>query len=303
MGEAGYGTWRIDGPLPEPPVYGLLQAAAAPAAGVTIVPDVDDQGRERWLDGVTVYPYPPGPALAWDSCARGTAPLVTKDDGADVENPEFAAMTIYLAERCRSRKVWDQASFKARATTSLAAFEGGAVAREFMSGEVLPLSPHLADGNGSFPNGDTPTSPINGLALLEGEIGLSRQLGVIHMSPQLAIWLSNYHVLDLQGKILRTKVGTPVIPDAGYTEGASPAGHAAASPGQQWMYATGTIEVRRSEMFVTPERVDQALERGTGGASTGRPNTIVYRAERYYLVDWDTQVQAAVLVDLCSTEC
>jgi hypothetical protein len=56
-------------------------------------------------------------------------------------------------------------------------------------------------------------------------------------------------------------------------------------------------------MFVTPERVDQALERGTGGASTGRPNTIVYRAERYYLVDWDTQVQAAVLVDLCSTEC
>lgn len=303
MSEIGYGPLeRIDGPLPQAPQYGLLQAAANPSAGVTIVPDADAGGIERWLNGVEVWPYPPGPAFAWDACAPGTA-FVSKDDGADVTNPQFAAMTIYLPERCKARKVPDQQAFKARATTALTAVEGAAVAREFMTGDVLPLNPHLSDGNGSFPLGNTATSPVNGLSVLEDEVASSDQLGVIHMSPGLVTFLRAAYAIDDRNGILQTGNGIPVINDFGYAGGSTPTGHSAPASGQTWAYATGPIEIRRSEIFTTPDNVSQALERGTGGSDTGRPNTIVYRAERYYLVDWDTQLQSAVLIDLCRTAC
>lgn len=311
MSIVGYGPLeRIDGPLPSPPVYGLLQAAAAPAAGVTIVPDVDSQGIERWMNGVEVFPYPAGPAVAWNACAPGTF-FIPKDDGAaDVANPQFGAFTVYLAERCKTYKVWDDAQFKQRAMIAFEAIESAAVAREFMSGRAMPLNPHLADGNGAFPNGATPTSPQNALALLEGEIAKSGQLGVIHMSPQMINVLANYHVLDAKTGVQRTMSGNVIVPDPGYgidvASGTpvNPTGKTGAGGTKEWIYATGTLEVRRTELFVTPDTAAEAIDRGTGrGAEVGRPNTYIYRAERYYLIDWDTQVQAAVLADRCSTTC
>src|SRR5579864_1225244 len=99
-GTIGYGPLqRIDGPLPVPAVYGLLPAAAAPAAGVRIVVDVDQSptdlndlsstgetmdaalarlkregiipasaGDYRWLNGAEVYPYPPGQPSLYSTC-------------------------------------------------------------------------------------------------------------------------------------------------------------------------------------------------------------------------------------------
>jgi hypothetical protein len=93
-----------------------------------------------------------------------------------------------------------------------------------------------------------------------------------------------------------------VVPDFGYAPGADPVGHAAAGATEEWAYATGPIDIRRSEMFTLPERVDQALDRSVG-ATNGSPNTITYRAERYYLPIWDTAVQAAVLIDRCLATC
>lgn len=302
MTQVGYGPLeRVDGPLPVAAPYGLLQAGAAPASGVHLVTEPDD----RWMNGVNVYPYLPDVAQAWDACAPGTS-FVSKDSGSDVETPEFGALTIYIAERCASRKVWDQDEFKARAALVLDTVQGSGLAQEFLTGAVLPENPHLSDGNGTFPNGNSVTSVVNALALLEGEIAKSHRLGNIHMSPMAATFLRNYYVIDDRGGVLRTINGNIVIPDFGYVVDASlqnPTGRPVATGTQEWMYATGAIDIRQSNMFTTPDNVAQALERGTGGADTGRPNTIVYRAERYFLVDWDTQVQAAVLADRCSTTC
>lgn len=294
---------RIDGPPPIAPPYGLLQAAAAPAAGVRIVDDVDERGTERWMNGVEVYPYPPDLTDVHDPCAPGSV-AASKGFGADLKHPEFGALTLWLAETCTASHVPSQEEYRARVVAAFSAVESAGVAHELLSGARIPANPHLADGNGTFPNADTVTSAINGLALLEGEIAKSGKLGLIHCSPMVATVLAAGRVVDdKKTGVLRTINGIPVIPDFGYViAGASPTGHTHASGTKEWMYATGPIDVRRSELFTMPETVAEALDRGLG-ATNGNANAITYRAERYYLVDWDTEIQAAVLIDRCQAGC
>lgn len=341
-GQIGFGPlYRVDGPLPLPPVYGLLQAMAAPAAGVRLVIDKDDYDVEgvdissmpgmsiddaiaelkragsipesagdlRWLNGVAVYPYPPGAASDFNQCGSGTD--TTKDFGLDLDQPMFNAITVYLAETCASYKVPSQAEFKARAVTALNAVQSSGVARNLLTGEACDAgAPFLADGSGSFPNGNAATSPINGLSILEQEIGLTGKLGLIHCSPGMVNFLAGRFQIDNKTGVLRTFTGNVVIPDAGYARDpsnagyGSPEGRTPSSGTEEWMYATGPIDIRLSEMFVIPDDVEQALDRGTpNGATTGRPNRITYRAERHALASWDTELQSAVLVDKCFTTC
>lgn len=310
----------IDGPPPIAPLYGLLQAAAAPAGGVRFVVDTESgptdeetaralgliegmrAGGERWLNGVEVYPYPPDLADVHDPCAAGSIQQ-PKGHGSDLKHPQFGAMTIWIAETCTAYNVPSQEEYKARAVAALEAVQSAGVAHELLTGARMPLNPHLSDGNGTFPNGDAATGVGYGLALLEAEIAKSGRQGLIHCSPQVATIARERFALDNKSGVIRTINGIVVIPDFGYVNGASPHGHPAATGTKEWMYATGPIDVRRSETFVLPGDVAEAMDRGTGGASSGRPNSITYLAERYYLADWDTEVQAAVLVDRCQTTC
>lgn len=312
MAVTGFGPLDfIDGPLPIRPEYGLLQAAEAPAAGVQIIPDVDARNVERWLNGVAMYPYSLGQAQTFIGCGVGSDED-EKDFGVDLVQPEFLPMTVYLSETCTSYKVWDQDAFKKRATLSLEAIKGAAVAYEFMTGAKLGTlaepPPFLADGNGTFPNDDTPASVVFGLSLLEQEIVASGKQGVIHCSPMMATTLlgRGFALVDKTG-VIRTINGIVVIPDFGYGQAAiahsAPPGRTTPNNSQEWAYATGPIEIRESEMFVLPDNVAEALDRGSGAATEGRPNSITYRAEQYFLVAWDLEVQGAVLVDRCQDEC
>lgn len=295
MSIIGYGPIaRIDGPPPLPPVYGLVQAAEAPASGVRLVTDLDAEQVERWLAGVEVYPYPVDVGDTFNQCAPGSE-AVPKGKGTRPPRPEFAPITVYLPETCTTRGVWDQAEFRARAMMALAAIEGAVVAHEFLTGERMKLQPFLSDGTGTFPNGDTPTSVANGIALLEAEIAKSRKQGLIHASPQVTTIARERFAVDDRGGVIRTINGVVVIPDFGYVNGASPPGHTAATGTQEWIYATGPIDLRRSQPFLVPDNAAQATDRTL--------NDTTYRAERYYLVDWDTVVHAAVLVDRCLTTC
>ena len=338
-------TWAVDGPLPIPPVHGLVPAAASDAAGVRIVVDttlgpVDDStlgqdgslepglyrkddgsiwlrvpgspdeqvwvpelaGRERWLNGVAVYPYPEEAPSVWDACA---APPVEKSFGTNAVPPEFNTMTVVQAITCTSQQVPDEAAFRARAVVAITARESFAVAREFMSGANLPSQPYLADGMGTFPNGNVSTRPNHALQILEAEIGLTGSLGVIHCSPMMATALlgSGFVIQDKTG-VIRSINGNVVIPDGGYIGVSTPVGHPAPGPTEEWAYATGPVDLRRSDIFTTPDNRTEALDRGTPHSATnGRPNTFTYRAERYYVASWDVVLQAAVLCDRCEVNC
>lgn len=341
MDEVGYGPLEaIDGPLPLPPPYGLLSAAEAPGAGVRIVVDTSNgpidvndlssdnetmeeaiarmqregslppqAGQERWINGAEVWPYAPHTGDIWDPCSPSTLTSGAKsfgDEDEGFENPKFASVAVYVAETCKSYRTWDQERFKARAVAVLMAVESSLLGRRLMTGEGSPLSPYLADGMGTFPNGDSVTNAANGLQLLEQAIGETGRLGLIHGSPMFATAIRERFAVDNRTGFIRTINGTPLIPDYGYahTSNSGPVGHAEPTGTREWIYATGPVEIRRSEVFVLPETVSEALDRGAaGGATTGRSNTITYRAERYYLLTWDTVLQAAVLIDRCQSGC
>jgi hypothetical protein len=340
-------TWAVDGPLPIPPVHGLLQAAAAPAAGVRIVVDTtlgpadensiapqdagleaglyrkpdgtiwlrqlggDQQvftpqnaGRERWLNGIAVYPYPVEAPEVWDACATGSSEG-EKSFGTAIVPAEFAALTISEAITCTSQQVPDQDAFKARAVAVLAATESYAVANALLTGSGISGQPYLADSYCSFPNGTVATRPNHGLQVLEEQVALTGRLGLIHCSPMLATALlgSGFVIKDRTG-VIRTINGIVVIPDFGYAEGATPAAAPAPTATQEWAFATGPIDIRRSEIFTSPDTLTEALDRGVANAATNnRPNTVTYRAERYYVTSCDLSLQAAVLIDRCGDTC
>lgn len=262
-----------------------------------------EAGRERWLNGVAVYPYPAEVPEGFDACATGSM-ATEKGFGENVEPPEFNALTIVQSITCTSQQVPNQEAFKARAVAVLAATEGYAVANEFMTGSLFASQPYLGDGHGTFPNDDIATRPNHGLQILEQAIASTGRLGIIHTTPMLATALlgQGFVIQDKTG-VIRTINGIPVIPDFGYSPaGLHPVGHVAPGPTEEWAYATGPVDIRRSEIFTTPETLEEALDRGMG-ATNGRSNQITYRAERYYVVDWDTALQAAVLIDRCGTAC
>jgi hypothetical protein len=329
MGVGNFPTYFVDGPEPIAPVHGLLPAAEAPAAGVRIIvdttagpvdynelPDRSDlvnytpppnAGRERWLNGIAVWPYPPDTPDGWDACRTTQSPVQTKGFGTTVTPPTFSAFTISQNITCTSWQITDQEAFKARAVKVLTAVESWRCARELIANpENITGQPSLNDGLGTFPNGTVATRPNHGLQVLEGAIAATGRLGLIHCTPMLATALlgQGFVIKDVTG-VIRTINGIPVIPDFGYVGVPGPTGKpAAASTTQEWAYATGPVDIRRSEIFTTPELLSQALERGVpSSASNSRPNTITYRAERYYAVDWDTALQAAVLIDRCETNC
>lgn len=348
MANVAFPTWPVDGPLPLPPVFGLLPAAGAPAAGVRFVVDTDigpadenslapddagleqglyrkgdgsiwmrqaggepdvqvyvpaNAGRERWLNSVEVYPYPPDVPEGWDACAPDST-RGEKSFGTPKAPPEFRALTLSLPITCTAQQVPDQAAFRARAVAVLAAKESYGVARALMGGADLDGGRFFADSGATFPNGAAATRPNHAIQVLEEAISETGELGLIHCSPMMATALlgQGFALSDKTG-VIRTINGNVVIPDAGYVGVSTPEGapdHLSAT--EEWAYATGPIDIRRSEIFTTPDTLAQALDRSLG-ATTGRSNTITYRAERYSVTIWDTVLQAAVLVDRCGTDC
>lgn len=271
----------LDGPLPVAPPRSLLNAPL-----VTII-----ESNDRFGNGAQVYPYPPGTPQGWAPCNSGTFRL--KDEGEPWDMPVFSALTFYLPITCSSATA-SSAGFSDRARLAFQARESFGVAQEFARGLAEPLNPHLADSNASLLNGGAIVTPDVGLSYLEDAIGATGQQGIIHLTPATAAAMngSGGYGVDMQaGQLLTTANGTPVAVDGGYI-GAKPAAAGAGSPaaGTAWAFATGPILIyRNANADVIPDEITQAMDRSD--------NTVTYRAERDYLVAWDTTLQAAVLID------
>lgn len=279
---------RVDGPLPQAPPYSLT-ATALPV----------DELDEHFLSGAQVYGYPPGDGNAWDPCSSGTNRA--KDEGGAPPLPLFGAFTAYLAETCTSRsKFATTAAFAERAVAAFAARESAIAEFEFLAGHALPLNPHLADSHVTLLNAGAATNPLEALALLEEAIGATRQRGMIHATPgTLTAWNFSGPSISDKGGTLRTSAGTPVAVGDGYID-AHPASKGAPGAHQQWAWATGPVQIRRSTTVTLIPDADQII-----WALSRSDNVITYRAERDYLITWESPsagvwdggLQAAVLVD------
>lgn len=268
----------IDGPIPAPPRYRLLDVAQ-------VIEDPDP----HWQLGAQVWAYPNQLPTVWDTCDHGT---FTKPDGDGVALPEFPGYTVVLPITCTTRGLDpnDIEGFKNRAVAAFTASESYAIEHELSQGDVFPLFPHFTDANAEVLNGGADTAGKAALALLADAVGGTARQGIIHATPGTIVGWGEF-LLRVEGSYLYTIEGTPIVRGTGYL-GATPDGESAADDGQAWAFATGPVQIRRGEIYVNPDAIKEAMNRSS--------NVVTFYAERSYLVDWDTTLQAAILVDWTS---
>lgn len=267
----------LDGPVPAPPRHSLLAVAK-------IVPDAD----LHYLSGGQVWPYPDRRSGdTFDPCATGTSR--DKSGQQDLPLPEFGAYTVYETIECTSRSISaDFEEWAARARAALEAVESALVEEEFATGVRMPLNPYLTDANVNVLDASG-LGPVESLARLERGIAVTGQRGVIHADPATVVaWLSAQVVAREGDQLVSVVSGSPVVSGQGYV-GAIPAGQGALGATEGWAFATGPVEVRRTEITTIPGSVVEAMDY--------MQNDITIRAERDYLVTWDTVLQDAILVD------
>lgn len=277
----------IDAPPPSPPALTLVGAA-------TIRAVTDD----RWMNGGALWPYGYDLPDTFDPCQALSSAGHAKNAGTPVGEQLFGAFTVLEGITCTTRSgiATNSTEWMARVEAVLEAREHWGIENEFWTGALKPLNPHLAqplgyDGNAiKEPNGTTATSLKNAVALLEQAIADAGGDGVIHMRSGAfaqTTWESNHTPWTINQGVARTSLGTPVVPGVGYA-GSAPDGTAPATT-IEWIYATGPVELRRSEIFILPGSVSQATDRAQ--------NTTTFRAERHVLVTWDQRIHAAVKID------
>ncbi len=131
--------------------------------------------------------------------------------------------------------------------------------------------------------GGTAVPMARGVGLLEDAIAeLYGGVGVIHVARELAAPMTHLQIVRRDGARLRSPLDNIYAFGAGYTTRA-PNGDAAPA-GQAWLYATGPVTARRSEVQ-TIEAFDQ------------RKNTRIAVAERSYAITADC-LRVAVLVSI-----
>jgi len=288
--------YPINGPRPRPPRFGLLPSALVlPGDSPGLSPD--NSNDRRVFNGVEVWPYPSDLPVGFDQCATGGSPSNEKTAGELPDTVRFPGYTIFEPVTCTARSIHDQAIYADRAMAALEAGQGWQIERQFWTGELFPGEAHLADAHATVLNAGAATNPTNGLALLEQAVADSGRFGWIHATAaQVSVWSAFYQIFQ-DGPILRTILGTVVVPGAGY-DGSGPPGETPATGTLDWAYATGPVEVRLSDAYLVPGKLSEAIT-----FSPTSDNTITYRAERNVVADWDDTLHAAVLIDRCQTDC
>jgi hypothetical protein len=128
------------------------------------------------------------------------------------------------------------------------------------------------------------------MAVLESALGdCAPGTGVIHANYGLASYLAASFLINQKDDAWYTVTGQRLAIGAGYP-GTGPA-NIPATAGTTWIFATGPVVTYRSEVFLTPERLTEAVD--------SRLNNVQVYAERVYSVGWSCCL-FAIQMTLCS---
>lgn len=294
----------IDGPLPVAPTRSLLTVPGVLQTDRTLNSDgdlvekvtLDAAGdpirKDRWMNGVAVYGYPDSLPDVWEPCETGT--FAVKTDESSFQTPDFGSFVAYVPITCSSFSLAsDPDGFAQRSEVALDAVISYAVERALAAGVPLPSSnPYLTDSNVQVLGSGAAQTPYAALSYLEDAIGQTARQGMIHATPGVvSSWFATFPMQESLSS-LYTPVGTVVSAGGGYY-GATPFGESAAAAGQSWAFATGPVRVWIADEATLD--IKDVLDRSD--------NVVTFRAEKYALVEWDTSLQAAVLVDWGACPC
>ena len=261
----------LDGPLPAPPPYRLLDAAGVLAS----------EDATRVLNGGNVWGYPTGCSSLWEPCSDGT--FRTKTDVSDMPTARFDSFVVYKPVTCSAIGLSDPSELSDRASAVLEATVSAGVERALAEGVEGSANPFFGDGGVVDVTSGTAVAPSVAFAMLEEALGAECRVGMIHATPAVVAALQPLKMTD--GPLV-TGNGTPVVSGMGY-QGVDTPFLASPAATEDWIFATGPPRVHLGPVVTTTVR--ETLDRSD--------NTLTFRAERYVLAYWDTAVQAAALVD------
>lgn len=273
MSSIAVGRITAEGTVPSAPLHNLLSA-----------PGVLHSGG-RWDGGVNLWGYTTDVPSTWDACSAGT--YREKDEGNFVASEGFDSFIIYVAQNCSTLGIAsDLAGWAKRADAVLNATQSFAVESALAKGIDGLDNKYLGDPDLTVLASNV--SPVTALSYLENAIGATGRQGMIHLTPAVAAQLD----LDLSnnnaGGPLMTLSGNVIVIGGGYI-GTDPDDETSPDTSHDWVFATGPVQARVSEILQGPEEIAGMVDHET--------NDVIYRAEKLANVAWDGALQVGVLVD------
>jgi hypothetical protein len=270
-------TYVVSAPLQEPPLYSLLSTAR-----------VVDEGDDHWLNGLGIMGNECALAGLEDPCVGGGSDVrgVSAITGV-ADSPGF---TVFTNIKCTTRSYrFDDLMNLAR--QHFTAVESQAVELELMSDPigigVVNLRGLNATPAPTIINA-TATTVIEGIGQLENHIATVMAMrGMIHVSPALLTAMAYRQLVISDNGKLRTPMGTLIVPGTGYVAN-TPTGQTATGT-QEWAYATGLVELRRTQIYTVPDEASQAVDRAV--------NDLTVHVERHYAIAWQRCEHAAIKID------
>jgi len=271
------------------PGYVLIPSPPALPPRVSLLTSADViTDDSRWVGGYGWVPesvdvaYGPNPI----DCTEDDIPTVRQCNAIQVRP---FAIVGRDAGSTFERKTRD---FYSRATRNLIASEAYIIEQQFMVNTLNLETPYVLDP--AAPNMTTvttaPLAPWHALANVEQ--AASQIIGeriYIHVRPHILIELAAATLIRREGNVWLTPMDSIVVPGRGYP-GTGPNGEPVA-PGSEWMYATGRVEIRRSEVMVFPEQdtvTDQNPFGVPASAVNRQTNDIAVTAQRIVSVAFNS---------------
>lgn len=247
--------------------------------------DVVTDNSSRWEAG---YTYDP------EGCGEANVGLICPAPGTIKEfcpNPtlvDFQPFYIYGPDKC-STFGFKARDFYGRATRKLLAAESWFLENEIMLDTLGLGNPAIATaGANTVTTGALP--PHVALARLEDALGDCNRgtRSMIHVRPGILALLVYGQQLRREGNVWLTPLDNIVVPGRGYP-GTGPLGQPIAA-NSEWMYATSMVQIRRSQIVLTPDPAEVTAENPYGippAAVDRRVNDIFVLAERIISAAWD----------------
>jgi hypothetical protein len=272
--------------VPSPP-------ATAPPHSLVRAADTTRDADADWQKGLAYAPETPGGYIA-----RASMNCAPDADDVDhlrplVDAVDYAPWEVQFHDPCETTFGYRGQDVTDRLRRIADATESYAIARELWTGELATAAglPN-ASLTGSAPDvlaGGAAVSPRRGLGLLEEAVGdaLMGQQAFIHCARAARPYLWE---LVKQGNLLFTNLDNAIVCDAGYP-GSAPAGQPDSDTDDvAWIYATGPVVVRRSELLFFSAADAEVIDT--------RTNTRYRTASKLVAATFDPSVLFAVPVTL-----
>lgn len=217
----------------------------------------EETNPNRWLAGVTWQPLPCRPILI-----QGDVDPCDPDDST---NPAYTCQAAVSQSAFRLYDAYGAATLEHTAAEleellgeHFPAFKSAAFATELIggaAGSTMSLSSE-AHAPAGVAFGSAASVSWNALAVLEADLAstIGNAQGFIHLPPGLLSQTVDHYGVHLVGDHWETPLGNVVISEAGYINPAAPDGEDAAGAAEDWVYASGPVTYRDTEMMFVGNR-------------------------------------------------